>query len=393
MRRGGELKLGFESQLFLKGNKTGIAWYADNILRELAKDSNMRYQCNYFSLFYSKKKLDQLSKYENMGINMNNCKWFHDVLYKLIWPFIPLPYHCFFGKNNDVTLFFNYVVPPGVWGKKITVVHDMSYKVYPETVRNKTRKWLQLVLKQSCERSDIIVTISQFSKQEIIKHLKIPEGKIKIVPCGVDMKKFNSNHSILEIEHIKDKYKIQGDYFLYLGTLEPRKNIVRLIEAYNQLLLQKEGIEQKKPFLVLAGGKGWLYESIFNRVKELAIEENVIFTGYVDEDEVPILIKGAKAFVFPSLYEGFGMPPLEAMACGTPVITSNVSSLPEVVGNAGVLINPEDTNDIMCAMKYIMNLDKTSLNKLIFDGYAQAKKFTWENSADKFMQICNELLS
>ena len=218
-------------------------------------------------------------------------------------------------------------MPPGVRGKSVTVIHNMAYMAYPETVNKKTRNWLRLTMKGSCRRADAVVTVSEFSKREIIRYLGVSPEKITVVYNGVDLGFYRSDYGEDQVEQAKKRYHIAGEYFLYLGTLEPRKNVERIIEAY--ALLKEEG-DVQLPFLVIAGGKGWLYETIFERVKELDLENQIIFTGYVAEPDVPLLMNGAKAFLFPSLYEGFGIPPIEAMACGTAVITSNAASLPEV---------------------------------------------------------------
>lgn len=348
------MKIAFDSQLFLKGNKTGIAWCADNVIKEIAKLSEYECECDFFSLGHSKNQIDNVRRYEKLGVKLNSCRWFNNVIYKLIWPIIPIPYSWFFGKDRDVTIFFNFIVPPGVKGKTVAVVHDMAYKACPETVNAKTRKWLNLTLKKSCERADLIVTVSEFSKSEIIKYLGVPEKKIVVMPNGVDLELYHPNYSEWAVASCRKKYHIDQEYYLYLGTLEPRKNLVNLIKAYHLL---KEKLQKSTPKLVLAGGKGWYYESIFETVEQLKLKEDIIFTGYVEEKEVPLLMNGAKAFVFPSLYEGFGMPPLEAIACGKPVLVSNTTSLPEVVGEWGLMVDPEDIIDISEKMEKILLVD------------------------------------
>ena len=173
-----------------------------------------------------------------------------------------------------------------------------------------------------------------------------------------------------------------------MGTLEPRKNIERLVRAYSQLVNEKK--EGNIPYLVLAGGKGWLYDSIFATVQELKIEDRVIFTGYVEESQVPVLMKGAKAFVFPSLYEGFGMPPLEAMACGTPVLTSAATSLPEVVGESGVLVDPESVESICHGLRELAE-DEELCRRLQKEGLERAKLFSWDKTVVPLKQLLERL--
>jgi glycosyltransferase involved in cell wall biosynthesis len=221
----------------------------------------------------------------------------------------------------------------------------------------------------------------------MIRYLNIHHDKIDIVPCGVDGKKFKPEKNRSIIENSKKKYSIKGEYFLYLGTLEPRKNLVRLIEAYSKLKANNNNI----PNLILAGRKGWLYEEIFKCIHRLELEKSVVYIGYVaEEDSVPIIC-GATAFLFPSLYEGFGLPPLEAMACGTPVLTSNVSSLPEVVGDAALLVDPLNVNDICQKLEALIS-DDNLRQKLIERGMARASLFSWDNAAIKLMEIYKQII-
>ncbi len=383
------MKIAFDGQLFLKGNKTGIAWYAHNIVKELSKISDNDCICNYFSkVTWSDKEGELKDRYK--GIEMQSCTFFDNVLYKMVWPFIPIPYRLFFKKKADVTLFFNYALPPGVKGKKVVVVYDMAYKTCPATVRKKTRYWLNLMLRQSCRRADLIVTISEFSKSEIIKYLGIPEERIIIIPCGVDKERFHTNYTIESINNCMKKYGIKEGYLLYLGTLEPRKNIDNIIKAY-ALLKNRRKISEKIPQLVLAGGKGWYYESIFELVKKLQLEKNIIFTGYVSEEEVPLLMSGAHVFVFPSLYEGFGMPPLEAMACGTPVVTSNAASLPEVVGDAGICVDPFDVEQIASNVERLL-YDEDEYKRFRKEGLRRVEQFDWHKIALRFNEKLKDLV-
>lgn len=382
------MKIAYDAQLLIKGDKTGIGWCAENILMQMPQFIENTYQLNYFSLGYSQEQLQNVKKYANLGYQINDCTWFHNVIYRIMWNFFSVPYSLFFRKSADITFFFNYVIPPGVKGKKIAIVYDMAYKAYPETVRKRTRRLLDIALKKSCKRADHIITISQFSKSEIIKYLNIPEEKITIMPCGVDTTLYHDNYMEEDIQKVLNKYRIQGEYLLYLGTLEPRKNIVRLIKAYAKL---KEK-ESSTPKLVLAGRKGWMFDDIFQIVELLNLVDDVIFTGYVDAEDAPLLIKGAMVFLFPSIYEGFGMPPLEAMACGTPVLTSNTSSLPEVVGDAGILVDPFSIESIQNGMEKLINDNKLRV-ELAYRGIQRSIRFTWNESVNVLYKVFQDQLS
>lgn len=380
------MRIAFEAELFLNGNKTGIPWCADNLIRELAKDPDKELEANCFVRGCEKEMIAHIEEYKACGVRMNLVDRIKAWHFKLLWPFLPICYRWFFGKRADITLFFNFIVPRGVGGKTVAVVHDMAYLACPETVRKKTKNWLKLTMPGSCRRADAILTVSEFSKQELIKYLHVPAEKITVMPNGVDLEQFRPDIPEEEVARVREQYQLPKEYFLYLGTLEPRKNIERIIEAYGEYVKTAD----KPPALVLAGGKGWLYDSIFARVKELQLEEQVIFTGYVDAGSVAPMMKGARIFLFPSLYEGFGMPPLEAMACGTPVITSNTSSLPEVVGDAGILVDPLSTTEIREAMARLAE-DDALCRELSERGLKRASQFTWKHSADCVRPVLEKL--
>lgn len=382
------MKIAFDAQLFLKGDKTGIGWCADNIIRNIINDSYNECQLNCFTLKYSEEEMENVNRYIANGVTLKKCNWFHDVIYKFLWTFLPIPYSWFFGKDADVTQFFNFIIPPGVKGKKVTIIHDMAYKACPETVRLKTRLWLELTVKNSCKRADKIITVSEFSKREIIKYLGINEDKIVVMPNGVDLSSYHTDFTDDEISAIKEKYGIQSEYLLFIGTLEPRKNIVRIIKAYSLLVKSNQNV----PKLVIAGRKGWMYEEIFRIIVTENIEEHVIFTGYVDSCDIPKLLFGAEIFLFPTIYEGFGMPVLEAMACGTAVITSNITSLPEIVGDAGYLVNPLSESEIKNAIQKILLDDKLKM-ELVTKGLERVQLYSWKKSVAILYKVYEELLS
>lgn len=189
-------------------------------------------------------------------------------------------------------------------------------------------------------------------------------------------------YKVLSIKNIKDRFKIKGDYILSVGTLQPRKNYVRLIEAFSALISQYPNID-----LVIVGKKGWMWEEILAAPKKFNVANRVKFLDFVPDEDLAMLYKNAKCFALVSLYEGFGIPVLEAMAFGCPVITSNISSLPEVVGNAGILVNPNDVNDIVRGIKEALENRKG----LIVKGFKQAKKFSWEKCARETLAVLEEI--
>ena len=382
------MRIEFDALPLVSEKMTGIGWCEAGQTTALARlhpEDSFRY--NFFSGKDNAAKMERIKPFAGDSIAVKMAK-FSGYMYRASSTFVPVPYSSFFGKKADVTHFFNYIVPPGVHGKTVVTVHDMVYKAFPETVRGRTKLMLNMGLKRSMKRADVIVTDSEFSKSEIIRYFPQHEAKIRVVPCGVDTDRFHPCTEPERIPAVKESLGIGGDYFLYLGTIEPRKNLERLITAY-KALVNKLG--EKSPKLVLAGGKGWLYDGIFARVERLGLQDKVIFTKYVPAEDMNPLMCGALAFVFPSLYEGFGMPPLEAMACGVPVLTSGKASLPEVTGDCAVICDAYSPKSIAEGL-YRLYADDKLRRDLSARGLERAKQFTWERSAEMLYDIYSALV-
>ncbi|MDE7122436.1 MAG: glycosyltransferase family 4 protein [Oscillospiraceae bacterium] len=383
------MKIAFDA-LPLLGRKTGIGFCEDGQIRAMTTfHVEHQFILNYFAV----KNLEQhkqeiaayLSGHQNISVRHAFCSPY---LYRVLSGFVPVPYQWFFGSDCQITHFFNYIVPPGVSGKSVVTVHDMVYKAFPETVRGRTRRMLDLGLVKSMRRADRIVTDSRFSKSEIIKYYPEFAAKIRVVPCGVDLEKFHPVTDQKWMQHVLQKYHVRSPYFLYLGTIEPRKNLERLIQAYALFVKSY----QNPPQFVLAGAKGWKNESLFRTIQQLHLEKNVLFTEYIADPDLCAVLSGALAFVFPSIYEGFGMPPLEAMACGTPVLVSDAASLPEVTGKSAVIVPPEDVQAMADGL-HLLYTDPALRKRLRAEGLARAAQFSWERSAELLYQVYEELLN
>jgi len=380
------MNIAFDATPLIGEKMTGIGWCEAGQTAALARlFPENEYTYTFFSRKNHETKLMQIEQFAKSGIGTHYAN-FSGFAYKALSSIIPLSYSSFFGKKYDITHFFNYIIPHGVHGRKVVTVHDMVYKAFPETVRFRTRQMLNTGLKKSMKRADVIVTDSEFSKSEISKYFPEYENKVRVVPCGVDLERFKPCEDMAAIANVKSKLGIDGDYFLYLGTIEPRKNLERLIIAYHALN-SRHGY---CPKLVLSGGRGWLYDAIFAKVTELKLTEKVVFTEYVPSEALTALICGAVAFVFPSIYEGFGMPPLEAMACGVPVLTSASASLPEVTGNCAVTVDAFSTESIADGLERLCD-DSELRMKLGKLGHERAKSFTWERSAEMLNDIYENL--
>ena len=309
------------------------------------------------------------------------------VLLNILWKLNLLPpLDLFYGKG--IYIFPNYKNLPLLYSKNITFVHDVSFVLYPEYTSPKNLKYLTSNIDRWVRRANIIATLSKSSKEGLVKNLNISQSKIVVVPCGVDRKVYY-RRAENEVNDALNKFSLSGIYFLYLGNIEPRKNVIGILNAFEQVLKKHRDIS-----LLLIGGGGWLNKSIETKIETLKNQgANIIRPGfYVKDGELPAIYSGALALVYPSFYEGFGLPPLQAMACGTPVIVSHNSSIPEVVNGAGIYVNPKSESSIKHAMELVLDTNHSDeLNSKVKIGLEQASKYTWENSAKKLLQAMESI--
>ena len=220
-----------------------------------------------------------------------------------------------------------------------------------------------------------IITISEFSRSRIHEKLRYPKDKIWLIYCGIDTEWFAAS-SVME-KKIREKYNLPEEYILSVSTLEPRKNLQLLIRAYTNLMNKKMIL----PKLVLSGRKGWKMEEFFMTINQ-DVKNNIVFTGFIDDIDLPVIYSLAKFFVFPSIYEGFGMPPLEAMSCGTLTLSSDAASLPEILGNTAIYFTNNDIDDLEKKLIYLCNIPNTKREDIIFKGLERCHKYNWENEAE-----------
>jgi len=258
----------------------------------------------------------------------------------------------------------------------VVSIMDLGYLRYPGHFTRKIYWKLKFWTAVSIKRAKHLLTISQATKNDIIREYGLRPERITIAYPGYDQSKFKIENRETKIEKIKKKYKINGRYLLFLSTLKPSKNIEGLLEAFK--LLKKKDLS-----LVIAGRKGWLFEKIFEKVKELALKDKVVFTDFVEEEDLASLMAGAEVFVLPSFWEGFGIPVLEAMAVGTPVVASRVGSLPEIVNGAGILVDPYKKESIANGIKEALNKKE----ELVKKGLEQSRQFNWLDCAEKVIKV------
>jgi len=289
-------------------------------------------------------------------------------------------------------LFVPAHVIPLIHPRAVVTVHDLGYLAFPQAHPFGARVYLDLSTRWNARVAAHVIADSQATRDDLARHYAVATDKITVAYPGRDESlRRVSDPSV--VEGVKRRYGIVGEYLLYLGMLQPRKNLARLIQAFSTLYSSRSTLhaQPSPPKLVLAGGKGWLYDPILAEVKRLGLEGAVLFPGRVAEEDKAALISGATALVFPSLYEGFGLPVLEAMQCGTPVICSNTSSLPEVAGEAALLVDPLDVDALAQAMRQIVQ-DADLRQGLIERGYAQAQKFSWQACAARVLSVLEAVI-
>ena len=262
-------------------------------------------------------------------------------------------------------------------GKYVVTVHDVIPLILPETFTPRHRLVVRLALARVRRKADLVVVPSHAVKRDVVRRVGLPENRVVVTHEGCEPR-FRPVRSAAARRDVAARYGLPPRYVLAVGTLEPRKNLTTLLEAFARLRLDGEVDADLR--LVLAGARGWLDEPIFATVRSLGLEDAVRFTGFVDDADLPAVYSGAALFVFPSLHEGFGLPLLEAMACGVPVVTSNISSMPEVAGDAAVLVDPRDTDGLAAAIARLLR-DEALRDRLREAGIARARQFSWEATA------------
>ncbi len=287
---------------------------------------------------------------------------------------LPLPVELVTG-GCDIFYSPDFVLPPTRARKKFLTVHDLSFKRVPETAVPNLKWYLEGAVPRAVARADLILADSNATRNDLIELFHAPAPRVQTLYSGYDAR-FQPIREERELERVRTTYELHKPFILHVGTIEPRKNLARLIQAFGQLPQRRE-IE-----LVIAGGRGWMYDEIYAAPEKFGVSASVHFIGFIPDADLPALYSLAELVAYPSLYEGFGLPVLEAMACGAAVVTANNSSLPEVAGDAALLIDARDVDALAWAMQRF--LDDTTWRRIMQQkGLAQAKKFSWQKSAEQ----------
>lgn len=372
------MKIGIDATSVTE-KSAGFKRYLMQLVKGLAKIDKK----NDYILFINRRAYNLIAINQ---LNFKNIKVYTPPKIHFYWGQVYFPLKIMFEKLD--LLFSPVSAPPILCSvKKCVVLHDLAFFLFPETIKNTFALFYwKFFMLHGIKKAENIITDSKSTKSYLMKHLYVPEKKIEVI-YGFINNEFKKIKDDNVIKSVKEKYSLPRKYILYVGTIEPRKNISTLIKAYHKI--RKESLI--KHSLVIVGKKGWGYSNIFETIKELNLEDDIIFTGYVPDKDLPALYNAADLFVYIPLHEGFGYPPLEAMCCEIPVVVSNTSSLPEIVGDGGVLVDPYNVDEI--AEQIIKLLNNEQLRKKIAnEGYIRSKNFPMERSINKLLEVFRNII-
>jgi glycosyltransferase involved in cell wall biosynthesis len=356
------------------GNKLGgNESYATNLIEALAEIDNV----NQYKIFVTTREArDRFSdRWPNFQVRATLPHT----------PFIriPLTLSAELRRNRVDVLHVQFTAPPFSPCPVVVSIHDLSFEHLPQTFKRRSRMQLRMTVRRSARNAAQVIALSEHARMDLINTYDLLPEKVNVVPLAAPAA-FAPVRDDNELQRVRQTYGIDGDYILSVGSIQPRKNLRRLIEAYS--VLRHAQPECKLPQLVLVGKNAWLYDETLRALKDTDVGASILLTGYVPESDLPALYSGALCFIYPSYYEGFGLPPLEAMKCGAPVIVGNRTSLPEVVGDAALMIDPFDVNAIAGAIQKMIT-DSEFRSELRVKGLERAKEFDWKETARQTLAV------
>lgn len=360
-------------------NRVGVNQYAWELLKSLKNVIRASEKKHQVIVYLKDTPLKDLPK--------ESESWKYKVLPgESLWVIKKLMFELFFGKKKpDVFFTPSHYLPPILPMPAVCSIMDLGYLENSAQFKKSDFWQLKYWSAWSITISKAIIAISESTKKDIVRRYNFASNKTVVTHLAYDKDKFNLKIKNTDVRRTLDKYSIVNepkDYILFLSTLKPSKNVLGLIKAWKHLANRFKRLN-----LVIAGKKGWLYDEIFTSVKKLKIADRVVFTDYVDELDKPSLIFGAKVFVLPSFWEGFGLDALNAMACGVPVVVSDKGSLPEVVGDAGILVDPYNISSIESGISKVLKMNMVEYEKLVKKVLNQSKKFSWKETAVKTLNV------
>ena len=352
----------------LAGNET----YAVNLIEALAEID----QSNRYTLYVTKPSA--VDRFTNRWANFQVKRTLpHTPLVR-----IPLTLSVALRRDRVDVLHVQYTAPPRLPCALVATIHDLSFEHLPQTFKRRSRAQLRFTVRRTAQKAAQILTLSEFSRRDIIETYAVDPERVSVTPPAAPSH-FAPVANETELRRIRTIYGIQRDYILALGSIQPRKNLVRLINAY--VTLRRAKPDSQTPQLVLAGKRGWLEQETMRAANESDARQDILFIGHVPDEDLPALYSGARCFAYPSFFEGFGLPVLEAMQCGTPVIAGNRTSLPEVTGDAAVLCDPFDELAIANALESVVE-NPDYRTELRLKGLERAASFSWRTTARLTLQ-------
>jgi len=373
------MRIGLNAQLLTLERSyrgAGINAYIYNLLRQLARLPS----AHRYSVFLGERRFIE------PRLRLHYSGWqTRRPSVRILWEQLVLPL-ALRQIEADLLHAMAFVAPLWETCPFVVTVYDLSFVHYPQLFRPLNRHYLSLFGRRSARRARRVITISESTRQDVIRAWGVPPERVDVVYCGVDPT-FRPLPPA-QLDAFRRQHGLPEHFVLFLGTLEPRKNLDTLLEAYALWCRA----QPSAPLLVIAGAKGWYFQHVFASVERLSLDDRVRFVGYVPAEELPGWYGTADVFIYPSQYEGFGLPVLEAMACGTPVITSDRSSLPEIAGDAGCLVPPDDTLQLAESMRQVWN-DRELRQAMRERGLARAARFSWEQTAHQTVACYDRALS
>ena len=358
----------------LAGNES----YATNLIEALAQVDSVNEYTLYVTTAEARARFSQ--RWPNFRVQTT---FPHTPLIR-----IPVTLAAELRKRPVDVLHVQFTAPPFSPCPVVVSVHDLSFEHLPQTFNRRSRTQLRLTVRHSVKRAARILTLSEHTRRDMIETYGTSPERITAIPLAAPSY-FGRVKEERELQRVRHIYGIEGDYILCVSSIQPRKNLPRLVRAYESLR-NKRG-PGKLPKLVLVGKCAWLYDETLRSIEEGRMKDSIILTGYVPQSDLPALYSGSICFVYPSYFEGFGLPPLEAMKCGTPVIAGNRTSLPEVVGDAGILVDPFDVNAIAAAIERLVD-DPDLRQQLSVKGVARSRLFDWNETARRTLNIYEQVV-
>jgi len=379
------MRIGIDCRTILdpeRGEAAGVGHYTYHLIENLLKIDTK----NKYVLFFDRRVGDA----GHFKQRNSEIKFFPFIEYKT---FLPIAYSHFlvaaYVSRERLDVFHSpaCTVPLAYSKNSVVTIHDMA--IY------QNKSWFpgqifstRIVVPQSVKKAKRVISVSNYTKQDLVKFMQIPEERVTVVYNGVDIKIDERHSAESRKDYLKNKFGVEKKYVLFVGTIQPRKNVMGVIQAFDRL----RGTSAYDDFqLVISGKKGWDNDDVFRAIRQFGLTKKVIFTGYITSSDKALLMRNASLFVFPSFYEGFGLSILEAQKVGTPVITSDITSMPEVADDGAILVDPYDIDALSKAMKKALT-DHELRNSLIKKGYENVKKFSWEKCARETLAVYEEVV-